>query len=192
VKQAAKLSQGTRAALNIGPLALFLAVLLLKDIYWATGAFMVAMVAAVGVEFFTERRVSPMLGITAVLALVMGGLTIWLHDPRFFKMKPTVAYVTFAAALAGGLVMRQNIFKAFFDSTLHLSDEHWRVLTLRWIVFFAAMAVANEVVWRNVSDAKWASFKLFVALPATFVFAAAQLPFMLRHHRDDTTSETKT
>ncbi|HEY2070307.1 MAG TPA: septation protein A [Rhizomicrobium sp.] len=186
-----RLSPATRAALNIGPLAVFLGFLLMKDIYVATGVFMATMVAAVGIEFYVERRVSPMLGITAVLALVMGGLTLYLHDPRFVKMKPTVAYVTFAAALAGGLAIRQNIFKQFFESTLHLSDEHWRILTWRWVAFFVAMAVANELVWRNASDATWASYKLFGALPATFLFAASQIPFMLKHHHDDTSAGTE-
>lgn len=176
-----KLPPLARVALDLGPLVLFFIVLRLADIFVATGVFMVAILATLTMSYAIERRVSPMPVITAIVVMVFGGLTLYLHDKTFIKLKPTVIYLIFAFVLAGGLATGRNFVKTLFDHAFHLSDAGWRLLTYRWIGFFIAMAILNEIVWRNFSDNFWAGFKLFGAIPLTFLFAAAQLPLVLKH-----------
>ena len=104
--------------------------------------------------------------ITAVLVLVFGGLTLYLHDKTFIKMKPTIIYAIFALVLAGGALTGRNFIKLLFDHVFHLPEDCWRTLTWRWVAFFLVMAVLNEIVWRNFSDEFWAGFKLFGAIAA--------------------------
>ncbi|HUJ47344.1 MAG TPA: septation protein A [Rhizomicrobium sp.] len=176
-----KLPPLARFALDIGPLAIFFAVLRLSDIFAATAVFMVAIVAALMIGFLIERRLSPMPIVTGVVVLIFGGLTLYLHDKTFIKLKPTIIYTIFAILLAGGIATGRNFIKTLFDHAFHLTDDGWRILTYRWIVFFVAMAVLNEIVWRNFSDTFWAGFKLFGAIPLTLVFAMAQTPLVLRY-----------
>jgi intracellular septation protein len=170
-----------RLSLDLGPLILFFIVLRAADIFVATGVFMAAVVAGIGVGFALERRISPMPLITAAVVLVFGGLTLYLHNKTFIKLKPTVIYLIFAAILGGGVATGRNFIKTLFDHAFHLSEEGWRQLTFRWIGFFIAMAILNEIVWRNFSDAFWAGFKLFGAIPLTLLFALAQTPLILKH-----------
>ena len=176
-----KLPPLARFALDIGPLAIFFAVLRLSDIFAATAVFMVAIVTALVIGFLIERRLSPMPIVTGVVVLIFGGLTLYLHDKTFIKLKPTIIYTIFAVLLAGGIATGRNFIKTLFDHAFHLTDDGWRILTYRWIVFFVAMAVLNEIVWRNFSDTFWAGFKLFGAIPLTLVFAMAQAPLVLRY-----------
>jgi len=176
-----KLPPLARFALDIGPLAIFFAVLRLSDIFAATAVFMVAIVAALMIGFLIERRLSPMPIVTGVVVLIFGGLTLYLHDKTFIKLKPTIIYTIFAILLASGIATGRNFIKTLFDHAFHLTDDGWRILTYRWIVFFVAMAVLNEIVWRNFSDTFWAGFKLFGAIPLTLVFAMAQTPLVLRY-----------
>jgi len=176
-----KLPPLARFALDIGPLVIFFAVLRLSDIFAATAVFMVAIVAALVIGFAFERRLSPMPIVTGVVVLIFGGLTLYLHDKTFIKLKPTIIYTIFAILLAGGIATGRNFIKTLFDHAFHLTDDGWRILTYRWIVFFIAMAVLNEIVWRNFSDTFWAGFKLFGAIPLTLVFAMAQAPLVLRY-----------
>ena len=176
-----KLPPLARFALDIGPLAIFFAVLRLSDIFAATAVFMVAIVTALVIGFLIERRLSPMPIVTGVVVLIFGGLTLYLHDKTFIKLKPTIIYTIFAILLAGGIATGRNFIKTLFDHAFHLTDDGWRILTYRWIVFFVAMAVLNEIVWRNFSDTFWAGFKLFGAIPLTLVFAMAQAPLVLRY-----------
>ena len=176
-----KLPPLARFALDIGPLAIFFAVLRLSDIFAATAVFMVAIVTALIIGLALERRLSPMPIVTGVVVLIFGGLTLYLHDKTFIKLKPTIIYTIFAILLAGGIATGRNFIKTLFDHAFHLTDDGWRILTYRWIVFFIAMAVLNEIVWRNFSDTFWAGFKLFGAIPLTLVFAMAQAPLVLRY-----------
>jgi intracellular septation protein len=113
--------------------------------------------------------------------LVFGGLTLYLRDETFIKLKPTIVYAMFAGLLAVGLMLRKPLLELLFGSAFTLTEEGWRRLTVRWIVFFVAMAVVNEVVWRNFSTDTWVSFKVFGFLPLTFLFALAQVPLLQRH-----------
>jgi len=113
--------------------------------------------------------------------VVFGGLTLFLQDETFIKLKPTIIYLLFAAVLVGGLIMRKPLLAMVFDAMFHLTDEGWRKLTIRWAAFFFALAVLNEIVWRTQSTDTWVSFKVFGVMPLTFVFALAQMPLLQRY-----------
>jgi intracellular septation protein len=119
--------------------------------------------------------------VSAVVVFAFGGLTLYLQDETFIKLKPTIIYVLFAAVLFGGLFFGHSLLAMVLDSVFHLDDEGWRKLTLRWALFFVAMAVVNELVWRNFSTDAWVTFKTFGFLPLTVLFAVAQTPLLMRH-----------
>ncbi|MDP1026041.1 inner membrane-spanning protein YciB [Sphingomonas sp. KR1UV-12] len=148
----------------------------------ATAAFVIATVAAIVVSRVKLGHVSPMLWISGVLVVVFGGLTIYFHDPRFIQMKPTIVYATFAAVLAFGLATGKPLLQGLLGTAYPgLSALGWRKLTRNWALFFAAMAVLNELVWRNTGWNFWVGFKLWGAIPLTLGFAVANLPMLLRH-----------
>ena len=151
-------------------------------IFVATGAFMAAMIAAMVFSAIRYRYISPLLLFSGVMVVVLGGLTIWLHNETFIKIKPTIYYVLVAGLLAFGLATGRPLLKAVLGSAYPgLDEEGWRKLTRNWALFFAVMAVVNETVWRNSSTDFWIGFKLWGAIPATLLFAAANVPMLLRH-----------
>jgi len=170
-----------KLALDIGPLVLFFVVNAKFGIFAATGAFMVASLSAIAVSYALTRHLAIMPIVTAIIVLVFGGLTLALHDETFIKVKPTIIYCLFGGTLAGGLVFRKPLLEVMFDQMFHLTEEGWRKLTVRWAIFFFAMAILNEIVWRNVSTDVWVSFKLFGAVPLTFVFGALQMPLIKKY-----------
>ena len=181
---AAKPGMGTglKLLLDMGPLVVFFAAYFKGNIYVATGAFMAATVAAIAVYWLKVRHVPMSQIITLVIVLVFGGLTLALDDPRFIKMKPTMIYVLFSAILFGGLFTGRSLLKVVFESAFPpMTEQGWRILTMRWAIFFALLAVLNEVVWRSFSEEFWVSFKLFGFLPLTMVFAMAQVGVMNRY-----------
>ena len=181
-------SGGARLLIDFGPLLLFLVVNALAGIFAATAAFMVAMVAAMLVSQIRFGRISPLLWFSGLMVVVMGGLTLWLHDVTFIKIKPTLYYALVAAILAFGLVTGRPLLKAVLGGTYPGLDETgWAKLTRNWAMFFAVMAVVNEAVWRNSSTSFWVGFKLWGALPLTVLFALANIPMLTRHGlaRDD-------
>jgi intracellular septation protein len=168
-------------ALDLGPLVLFFAANSRFGIFTATASFMVAVVAALGVSYALTRHLPMMPLITAIVVLVFGSLTIALHDELFIKLKPTIIYVLFGGILLGGLAFGKPLLGVVFDSVFQLTDEGWRKLTLRWAVFFLALAVLNEMVWRTQSTDFWVSFKLFGVVPLTFLFGALQVPLLQKY-----------
>jgi len=176
-----KLNPTLKLVLDIGPLVLFFAANAKFGIYTATGAFMVAILAALAVSYALTRHIAVMPVVTAVIVLVFGGLTLVLHDDLFIKLKPTIIYTLFGAALLGGIAFNKPLLGMVFDSVFHLTDEGWRKLTWRWVWFFFAMAVINEIVWRTQTTDFWVSFKLFGAVPLTFVFGALQYPLLMKY-----------
>jgi intracellular septation protein len=150
-------------------------------IFVATAVFMTTVVIALAISYALTRHLPVMPLITAVIVLVFGSLTLVLHDELFIKLKPTIIYLLFGGVLLGGLAFGKPLLGAVFDSVFHLSEEGWRRLTLRWAVFFFALAVLNEIVWRTQTTDFWVSFKVFGVLPLTFLFAALQFPLMSKH-----------
>ena len=176
-------SAGARLLIDLGPLLVFFAVnYLTGDVIQATIAFMVAITAALLVSKLKYRHVSPLLWFSAFMVLVLGGITVWLNDETFIKIKPTIYYALVAGLLLFGLGTGRNLLKMVLGTAYPgLSDEGWRLLTRNWALFFAAMALVNELVWRTTSTDFWIGFKLWGALPATFVFALANVPMLMRH-----------
>jgi intracellular septation protein len=173
---------GARLAIDLLPLVVFFAVNVWRGIFDATVAFMVAITLAMLVSQIRYRHISPMLWFSGVMVLVLGGVTLWLHDETFIKMKPTLLYATIAAVLLFGLVTGRNLLKAVLGSAYPgLSERGWTLLTRNWVGFFIVMAVVNEAVWRSSSTNFWLGFKLWFFLPATFIFALANIPMLMRH-----------
>jgi intracellular septation protein len=119
--------------------------------------------------------------VSAVVVLVFGGLTLALQDETFIKLKPTIIYVLFGGVLLGGLLLRKPLLALVFDQMFNLTEEGWRKLTLRWAIFFFALAVLNELVWRTQTTDVWVSFKVFAILPLTFAFALLQYPLLKKY-----------
>jgi intracellular septation protein len=171
-----------RLLLDLGPLFLFFLSFEFGGIFVATGIFMAAVLAALAVAWHLEKRLSPVPLITAVLVMIFGGLTLYLRNDIFIKMKPTVLYTIFGVTLLGGLFFNRLFLKYVFTEAFDLTEKGWRGLTWRWGIFFLVLAVINEAVWRNTSTATWVSFKVWGIMSLIFLFALAQTPFLLKHH----------
>jgi len=179
---------GAKLLIDLGPLLVFFLVNFLAPvpavmkIFVATGAFMVAMVAAMLFSAIRYHKISPLLWFSGIMVVILGGLTIWLHDEQFIKMKPTFYYTLVAALLSFGLATDRPLLQRVLGSTYPgLDEQGWTKLTRNWAIFFAFMAVLNETVWRNSTTNFWIGFKLWGALPLTFLFAAANIPMLMRH-----------
>jgi len=154
-------------------------------IFTATAVFIPVVLVALSIGYVLTRHLPLMPVITAVIVVVFGGLTLILQDETFIKLKPTIIYVLFGAALLIGLAFGKSLLGLVFDSVFHLTDEGWRKLTLRWALFFLALAVLNEFVWRTMSTDTWVTFKVFGVVPITFVFAALQYPLLQKYAAPD-------
>ena len=181
-----QLNPTLKLALDIGPLVLFFVINSKFGIYAATGSFMVAVLLALGFSYAMTRHIAIMPVVTAIIVLVFGGLTLILHDDLFIKLKPTIIYVLFGGTLLAGIAFDKPFLSIMFDQMFHLTAEGWRKLTWRWALFFLALAVANEIVWRTQTTDFWVSFKLFGVVPLTFVFGALQYPLLVKYHPDAT------
>jgi intracellular septation protein len=183
-------SVAAKLLIELGPLLVFFGVNAAYGIFAGTGAFMAATVLSLSLAWWLYHKVPVMPLVSAVIVLAFGGLTLYLQDDTFIKLKPTIVYTMFAILLIAGLFARKPVLALLFGPVFNLTDEGWRKLTLRWAVFFIAMAVLNEYVWRNYSTDTWVSFKAFGFLPITFLFAMAQVPLMQRHGvAEDKTSD---
>jgi intracellular septation protein len=150
-------------------------------IFVATAVFMAAVVVALAISYALTRYLPVMPLVTAVVVLVFGSLTLILHDELFIKLKPTIIYLLFGGVLLGGLALGKPVLGVVFDSVFHLTEEGWRRLTLRWALFFLALAVLNEIIWRTQSTDFWVNFKVFGVVPLTFLFAAMQYPLLTKY-----------
>lgn len=171
-----------KLAVDLGPLLIFFAVYSWRDIFAATAAFMVATAVAMAFAWSQARRIPAMSWFSAALVGVFGGLTLWLQDETFIKVKPTIVFLIFSAILFFGAFRKRNYLKALLSSAFTgLSDRGWHVLGLRWAWFFLFLAALNEMFWRLFPTDIWVHFKVWGDTALTFLFAIAQLPMLKRH-----------
>jgi intracellular septation protein len=178
-----------KIALDLGPLVLFFIANGRFGIFGATGVFMAATVVALVAGYVLTRHVPVMPLVSAIVVLIFGGLTLYLQDETFIKIKPTIIYILFGAILLGGQMMGKPLLAMVFDQVFHLNPEGWRKLTIRWAVFFFALAVLNEIVWRTQTTDTWVAFKVFGFMPLTFIFAAAQYPLLQKYAVKESASD---
>lgn len=170
-----------KVALDLGPLLIFFGVNAKAGIMLATAAFMVAVILSLGTSYVLERRIAIMPLITGAIVLVFGGLTLYLDNDVFIKLKPTIVNSIFVVLLLTGLALNKMFIKLLFEEVVSLPDHAWRVLTIRWAAFFFALAVLNEIVWRNFSTDFWVGFKVWGIFPLTLFFSVLQVPYIMRH-----------
>lgn len=173
--------QITKLALELGPLVVFFIANARADIFVATAWFMGAMVISLLLSWLILKKVAVMPLVTGVVVLVFGGLTLWLQDDTFIKIKPTITNVLFGSVLLGGLLFGQSLLKYVFGEVYKLRPEGWWRLTLNWGIFFFVLAVINEVLWRNFSTEIWIAFKVWGVMPLTVLFSMSQLPLLSKY-----------
>lgn len=186
-----------RSALELGPVLLFfVAYLWLKDETFTvagteysgfiivTAGFIPLILLCTGILWMLTGKLSQMQIVTAVLVTVFGGLSVWLNDERFFKIKPTLIYLLFAAVLGFGLLRGRSYLSLVLSEALPLTAEGWMILTRRMALLFVGLAAANEVVWRTMSTDAWVNFKTFGLPLAIFVFIFTQMALIKKHTPD--------
>ncbi len=191
-----KQNPGLKLALEIGPLLVFFFANLRGEwligkfpalsalggpLLVATGLFMAATVISLVVSKIVFKHLPVMPFVSGIVVMVFGGLSIWLQDEIFIKMKPTIVNTLFGVTLLVGLMFGKSLLGYVFNAAFQLTDEGWKKLTLRWGIFFLFLAILNEVVWRNFSDATWVNFKVWGTMPITIAFTLAQMPLIMKH-----------
>lgn len=192
-----------KPVLELGPVLLFFAVFMLfrgeevnlfgrdySAFILATLIFVPVLALATLIQWRLSGKLSPMQVATLVLVVVFGGLSVWLNDPRFFKMKPTLIYLLFAIILGFSLIARKNWLQMVLSEALPMDAEGWRKLTLRMALVFLVLAVANEIVWRTMSETAWVYFKTFGLPLILFVFLIANSGLFRDHALDKDSDET--
>jgi intracellular septation protein len=171
--------------IDIGPLAIFFIFYTRSDLQSAILPFMIATVIAVTFSYIIEKKIPIMPTAGAAIILIFGGLTLYFDNEVFFKMKPTIINLLFAAILFGGTIINKPLLKYLLGGAIKLEDEGWSTLTKRWIGFFIALAILNEVVWRTQSTDLWVNFKVFGILPLTFIFTLSQFSIIKKFQIED-------
>lgn len=191
----------TKLALELGPLVVFFIVnaqgerildavpafktWFSQPIIFATAVFMVAMAISLALSKLILKRIPVMPLVTGAVVLVFGGMTLYFQDATFIKLKPTITNVLFGSVLLGGLVFGHSLLRYVFGEVYRLKDRGWYLMTLRWGLFFFALAALNEIVWRNFSDDFWVSFKVWGIMPLTMIFTMSQIPLLTRYAPDE-------
>ena len=171
--------------IDIGPLAVFFLFYTRSGLQASIMPFMIATVIAVLFSYILEKKIPIMPTVGAGIVLIFGGLTIYFDNEVFFKMKPTIINVLFAIILYGGIMINKPLLKYLLGAALKLEDQGWNILTQRWIGFFIALAILNEIVWRTQSTDIWVNFKVFGILPITFIFTMSQFPLIKKYQIED-------
>ena len=171
--------------IDIGPLAVFFIFYTRSGLQASILPLMIATVIAVLFSYILEKKIPIMPTVGAGIVLIFGGLTIYFDNEVFIKMKPTIINLIFAIILYGGMLAKKPLLKILLGAALRLEEEGWRILTYRWIGFFIALAVLNEIVWRTQTTDIWVNFKVFGILPITFIFTMTQFPLIKKHQIDD-------
>lgn len=170
-----------KMSLELGPLIVFFIANARADIFVATAWFMGAMAVSLILSWAILKKIAVMPLVTGAVVLVFGGLTLWLQDDTFIKMKPTITNVLFGSVLLGGLLFGQSLLKYVFGEVYRLRPEGWSKLTLNWGVFFFVLAVINEVLWRNFSTDFWVAFKVWGIMPITVIFSLSQMSLLNKY-----------
>ncbi|MBO0332451.1 septation protein A [Sneathiella sp. CAU 1612] len=179
------MQKGLKPATELGPILVFFAAYYFGDLFIATGAIMITTLIALAISYYYTRSLPMMPLVTAIVVMVFGGLTLYLNDETFIKMKPTIIYAIFSVILFAGLLLGKSFVKILFDNFWNLDDNGWKKLTVRLAAFFLLMAVANEIVWRNFSTELWVNIKVFGFTAATFLFFISQVPLITRHMKQE-------
>lgn len=177
-----KLPPGLKLILDFAPLGVFFVAYKLGGVMPATLSLMVMTALSIAVIYAVERTLALAPLITGGVVMVMGGLTIALHDPAFIKLKPTIVNLSFAAILLGGVFIgERGLLKYVLDVAFHLTEEGWRILSRRWGFFFLFLAGLNECIWRNFSENFWVNFKVFGMFTLTIAFAVSQMKLVEKY-----------
>lgn len=170
--------------LDIGPLAVFFLAYRFSGVFAATAAIMVSTVISLAITYWIEKKIAVMPLVSGIIISVFGTLTLVLHDEMFIKMKPTLVNLIFASILLGGVYFKKSLLKYVLGSALSLGDAGWRILSLRWGMFFIFLAGLNEFIWRNFSTDFWVNFKVFGMFTLTILFTISQMPLIKKHGQD--------
>ena len=175
----------SKLIIDIGPLAVFFVFYTKNGLQGSILPFMIATVIAVIFSYILEKKIPIMPTVGAIIVLLFGGLTIYFDNETFFKMKPTIINLLFAAILFGGAIIKKHLLKFLLGAALKLEDTGWKILTQRWIAFFIALAILNEIIWRTQSTDIWVNFKVFGILPITFIFTLTQFSTIKKYQIED-------
>ena len=176
----------SKLLIDIGPLAVFFIFYKINgDLIDAILPLMVATIIAILASYILEKKIPIMPTFGAGVLLIFGGLTLLFDNKIFIFMKPTIINFIFAAILYGGIILKKPLLKYLLGSALKLEEEGWNTLTHRWIAFFVALAILNEIVWRTMSEDLWVNFKVFGILPITFLFTMTQFPLIKKYQLED-------
>jgi len=168
------------------PLIIFFAVYYKsdKDLYLSIAAVIVATLISIVALYIKEKKVSTMMLVSAVILIVFGGLSIFLKNDIFFKMKPTIINALFAIILIGSTFFNKPVLKMLLNSSMKLTDQGWSLMNKMWSGFFIFLALLNEVVWRTQTTDIWVNFKVFGIMGITIVFTIIQIPLLKKHFID--------
>jgi len=175
----------SKLLIDIGPLAVFFVFYTRSDLQTAILPFMIATIIAVLFSYILEKKIPIMPTAGAIIILIFGGLTIYFNNETFFKMKPTIINLLFAGILYGGIILNKPLLRYLLGAALKLQDEGWDILTKRWVGFFIALAILNEIIWRTQTTDIWVNFKVFGILPITFIFTLAQFSTIKKYQIED-------
>lgn len=184
------MNAGVRLALDMGPLIVFFVAYRFAGVMAATAALIVFTALSLAITYALEKRISPMPLVSGLAVTIFGGMTLWLNDETFIKIKPTLVNLLFATILLAGVWFRRPMLKYVFAHAIHLREEGWYALSRRWGFFFIFLAGLNELVWRNFSTDFWVNFKVFGMFTCTLIFTFAQLPLMKKYLVEEKTTES--
>ena len=166
---------------EFGPLLVFLITYKYSDILLATKLMILVTILCLFLSYLIDKKISIPLLLSAFILVILGSITIFTGNPGYIKMKPTIVYIIFSAVLHIAAIKNKPLIKDIIGNVFTLKHEHWIILSKRFAYYFLTMAILNELVWRNFSTDIWINFKVFGALPITFLFIGAQIPFIMRN-----------
>lgn len=166
---------------EFGPLVVFLITYKYSDILLATKLMILVTIFCLLLSYLIDKKISIPLLLSAFILILLGSITIFTGNPEYIKIKPTIVYVIFSAALYTAALKNKPLIKDILGNVINISDANWLILSKRFAFYFFAMAIINELVWRNFSTDTWVNFKVFGALPITCIFVGLQIPFIVRH-----------